>query len=853
MSNNEFTCNERKETLNDKKIELFKTWGFFKKSADELKKAIYLNDTYSKEDNNIPITFMSLDKNIYDITVNEYAILIPRITPYNAYDKRCYFESSDTSIAEVKGGVVFPKKSGRVNITVTTANNEFQDIATINISEVMINEHINSSEIYKVNLSDWSISNLGDNAKETSKGINNMLIWAKNNSYKKVIMEPGIYLIDENNTINMLSDLELDLNGSTFKLNPSSLNNIVQINIENVSNCRITNGTIEGDRGSHGISDHEFVHGIQFNSCSNVEIDNLIIKNIQGYGLSYAPGKRKNLIYIKRENIIQDSGTKSWKTINKIDIGKIGDFFSITDPFGYGGYKYLSKYVTFDIHFYDEKNELVKSYYNKKPYCKYSKPELAKYVDITFSNSEWISDKGNTDFGNSIFFITDYDYTEKINIHNCTIENCLALGCAYSAYGDGNIIESCIFKDNGGQYASYDFDAEDGWDNMSKLILKDNKFESYNSIVLCAGDSITLINNVIKGAVYIYGRCTNTRLISNNFTQDINTIASITANSDYDGEIFFEDNIIRSNFKYDDSLYPNSIRAYMIRNIMYTSGVMSKYCMDSLIMNSQNKYIQGIIKNMYIINSFNLMARWLSLNDSILNNCSIVSMNKDVAINNTLFINCKGISLYNSDSKISINNCVFINSSYFKANENDNMIFQNCKWVMDIPERIRVNIKNIVAYYEETNDLVVKSNLFSQLILNKNDYTIILKVKNKGNGQVYIVNVAEKFIIERRWNYVISYSITGKVDEVDKKYDWTSNEKYEEISFIAITNRENVLKIYVDNSLIKELNYDKNINFNFQDDIVSFSSYYNSYFEKYLVLSNSLDINEISEVIKILE
>lgn len=854
MSNSRVTCDKRKDSIKCNKNKLLKSSEVVKKQVDELKKTIYFYDIQNEQvSNSNPITFMSLDKNNFQITINEYAILIPRIIPYNAYDKRCNFKSSDVSIAEVKGGVVLPKKCGTVYVTVTTANNEFQDVATINIVETVIEDEINLNQIYKVDLSKWSISNVGDNAEATSRGINNMLIWAKNNNYRKVIMEPGTYLIDENNTIYMVSNLELDLNGATLKLNPSSLNNVVQINIKNVSNSKITNGIIEGDRYNHGVTSHEFVHGIQFDSCSNIEISNLTIKDIQGYGLSFAPGTRKNLIYISRDNITKDIDNKNWKTINKIDISKIEDIFSISDPFGYGGYKYISKYVTFDIYFYNEKEELIDSYYNKKPYFKYGKPKLAKYIDITFNNSEWISDKGNTDFGNSIFFITDYNYTEKVNIHDCIIENCLALGCAYSAYGDGNIIENCKFKNNGGQHASYDFDAEDGWDNMSQLILKNNIFESYNSIVLCAGDSITMINNTTKGAVYIYGRCTNTRLISNTFTQETNTIASITANSEYDGDIYFEDNIIKSNFKYMDSYYPGTIRSYMVNNLIDRAGIMSKFCTDMIMCNSNNKYVEGDVINLYMSNCNNIMLRWLNLDKSILNNCSIISLDDNVTISKALFINCRGVNLYNSKSKMSFKECVFINSSYFKADENENLIFENCKWFLDIPKKIAENISNIIAYYENTKGVLWKSILFSELINNKAEYTIIANINSSGNGQAYIVNIDDSFNIERRWDYFLVYSIVGKVGENVKKYMWTSDIKYDSNFYITVTNKNNTMKIYINDKLINELVYDENLMYDFQNNVAKFGSVYNSYFEKYLVLDKALDIDEIIDTINIIK
>ena len=252
-------------------------------------------------------------------------------------------------------------------------------------------------------------------------------------------------------------------------------------------------------------------------------------------------------------------------------------------------------------------------------------------------------------------------------------------------------------------------------------------------------------------------------------------------------------------------------------------------------------------------NCNNIMLRWLNLDKSILNNCSIISLDDNVTISKSLFINCRGVNLYNSKSKMSFKECVFINSSYFKADENENLIFENCKWFLDIPKKIAENISNIIAYYENTKGVLWKSILFSELINNKAEYTIIANINSSGNGQAYIVNIDDSFNIERRWDYFLVYSIVGKVGENVKKYMWTSDIKYDSNFYITVTNKNNTMKIYINDKLINELVYDENLMYDFQNNVAKFGSVYNSYFEKYLVLDKALDIDEIIDTINIIK
>lgn len=502
----------------------------------------------------------------------------------------------DNNIIDVKAGIIIPKKIGSTYLEIVFDS----QVLTINvdIKEKPVNEIITEDKIYNPILSEFNISNDGTNAVQTTSGINNMLIHANQNNFRKVILPLGTYLIDETSYINLPSNLMLDLNGSTLKLNPTNGNNIKMINIAEVDNSKIINGIIEGDSKERENTDYsEFVHGIVLNGCNDIELDNLEIRNIQGYGLMIETGIRKNLAFITKDNLVNTYDERCWGTINPIDISSIGNIFEFSYQIGYGGWGYINDTTTIDLTFLDESLNEISQLLQCKPYREYIKPSKAKYVNLKFNNT--LITGGNTDFGNSVCFITDYKYTDNVNIHHCNIHDCKCLGVAYNGGGFHNVIQNNIFSNNGQIHAKRDIDLEDGWEFMRNLVIRDNVFNSTNNIVLCAGSNTILYNNTFNGMLDVDIRATNTRIINNKFEYEIAKKNTLKCEW-YSGSLLLEDNsFVNSNTEIANMRNKMGLNRIYFKNNTFRNGQLVNSSVNEAFKNLdlENVTTKGLFKD----------------------------------------------------------------------------------------------------------------------------------------------------------------------------------------------------------------------------------------------------------------
>lgn len=508
---------------------------------------------------------------------------------------------------------------------------------------------------YDVDLNRFNISNLGKNPEETSKGINNMLKEAAELGYNKITMPKGEYLISETNPIIMVSNMILDLNGSTFKINSNGLQHYSVLSFTKCQNSIVSNGIIIGDKDNHDYEtakgSHEWACGVVFNDCENIELDNITVKNFPGYGISSSLGENiSNLIIgVTKDNL--ESGnfnnkgkvkkdSKTIRTKEVLDISGVGSEFELGYNKGYMGYPYIQS-KTYDSYFYDENMKFISKKIACTQYKKVKIPEGAHFVSFVFHQKE-LPTNGDTDFNNTTVFLTNYTSPYKIKIMNCTIEGNKSLGMGLCG-GRNFIIENNIFKQNGGGSPGYAIDLEDGWEYMDGYLFKNNKFiDNNNDVVICAGDNIIFEGNEFTSTVYMWGRSTNYSFINNTFK-------NIFMNINYE---YSSNTVIR------DNTYENC----------------------KLAISSKNKEAKMEISNESLINtSINTMPEGVVISDSIIKNdinnisikgnyykCNIVaklsgfdSVNmKECNINNTSG-NIKGVNKF---SKCKINN-VFLNTT----------------------------------------------------------------------------------------------------------------------------------------------------------------------------------------------
>lgn len=384
---------------------------------------------------------------------------------------------------------------------------------------------------YGVDIQKFNINNNGLNPIETSKGINDALNYAAKNKYDKITFPKGEYCISEENPITMVSNLIVDLNGATFKINDNGLQHYTVIDFSNCSNSQLINGIILGDRETHDYKtiegSHEWTCGIVFNNCDNCILDNVTISSFPGYGISSSLGENLSdlIIGVTKENLsignINDKGKLNNKkgtirTIDPLNISNVGGEFELGYNKGYMGYPYMQskEYLSY---FYDENMKFISKVDNCKQYKKVLIPDNAKYVHFVFKQ-DYVPERGDTDFNGTTVFLTNYSSPNNITIKNCLIEKNKSLGMGICGGYNWNI-ENNMFKENGGGAPGYAIDLEDGLEYMDSFLFKNNKFiGNNNDIVSCAGDNIIFENNSFTSTVYMWGRTTNYKFLNNSFS-----------------------------------------------------------------------------------------------------------------------------------------------------------------------------------------------------------------------------------------------------------------------------------------------------------------------------------------------
>lgn len=155
------------------------------------------------------------------------------------------------------------------------------------------------SGTYFLELERWNVKNDGTDADNTSKGINNALLWASQQGFIEVVLPLGTYLIDENTPIEPQSFMTLNLGGSTLKIRSNGLVKYAIVRYQrNQKFSRVTNGRIEGDKNTHDYTTiphtHEWGYGIEVGNTTPAEgsnmnyisIDNMEILNCTGDGIA---------------------------------------------------------------------------------------------------------------------------------------------------------------------------------------------------------------------------------------------------------------------------------------------------------------------------------------------------------------------------------------------------------------------------------------------------------------------------------------------------------------------------------------------------------------------------------------
>lgn len=636
-----------------------------------------------------------------------------------------------------------------------------------------INVDVGKIKEYKVDLSRFNINSNGQNPIETSEAINAMLKEAYDNGYNKIVMPKGLYSISEYNPIVMVSNMILDLNGSTFKINPNGLQYYVVINFTKCKNSIITNGIIQGDRNEHDYEttsgSHEWTTGIVFNDSESCQLEKVIIKDFPGYGISSSLGENLSdlQIGVTTGNLIIGNITnkgklnnkkKTIRTIEPLDISNVGKQFELGYNKGYMGYPYIQS-KEYNSYFYDENMNYIEMK-ECKQYKKVYIPDKAKYVHFVFFQEE-VPIIGDTDFANTTVFLTNYSSPYKIKISNCTIEGNRALGMALCG-GRNFIIENNIFKENGGGAPGFAINLEDGWEYMDGYLFKNNKFiDNNNDVVVCAGDNISFEGNDFTSTVHMWGRATNYSFINNSFT-DIDRVI----NYEYSSDTICTENT-----------YTNC------RLAIYSNN-------DSANLNISNERL--------IDASVNITSEEVIIKDS-----EILSENNSIALYGK-YENCKISCDSGGFNNIEVNNCDILNTNVnitgeitIKNSNIDNLSLTTTKGDNKV-NIFNNNIKDthiLVTTWGDTVEIDIENN---EIILNKKAFLGISagKLKNLVFKNNNVINISESSVFNM---YDTGYTEPdGKATIIDNSFLQKYNYIFDGIDIYSgkfkLKNKNNIYK-----------------------------------------------------------
>ena len=478
------------------------------------------------------------------------------ITPSNATNKNVTWSTSVPTVASVNNGIVTANANGTTIITIKTTDGGHTDTCTITVNDPSYVEDFDDT-LYIPDIASYGIYNDGTHSTSTTNGFNELLSDLNTARKTNIQLPTGAYAFDPELTVNLKSNMTIDMNGSTFKIDTNGKNGSTMLYAKDIENITLKNGTIEGDRYDHDYStynenttSHEFNVGLKLDQGSrNINIDNVTFTKITGYGLATFQGAQ--YCNTALDKTIMESGDYNDSGNKVTDATKIRypQAVNITEhaTLGYLQVGTLLKYQnyvfnstrTVTVRMFNASGSLL-SKVTSKMYRPIAVPSNATTAYLTFHQSDPADYLAGDMYTLDVFHMKP---PRDCNITNCTFDDNRCLGVAIC--GGWNIkIEGNTFKNTSKPTSDtsspnyqhgkpgYAIDIEDGWESTQDLTINNNIFTNngYGDIVSLAGDNTVITNNQFSGRVAMYSRNTN-YIVQNNTIA--NGIAMFETEKDY--------------------------------------------------------------------------------------------------------------------------------------------------------------------------------------------------------------------------------------------------------------------------------------------------------------------------------
>jgi hypothetical protein len=476
--------------------------------------------------------------------------IIAHVLPYQVIGTTPFnIETSDASVLAVNNTAktIAALKEGTATITALTLDGQHKVSVAYTVVPRRVEPHTDETT-YKLEPQQFGIrydDASEEAAKANSAGLHRAMRHTADNGFTRLLLDADqVLYIEPKDTIHMVSNVQLDLNGSEVRLRPNNYERYVAFkfgekdSVRLLENASIVNGTITGER------DHKDQHlpnwksipateggvTIEFYEGYNNGIRNLTVRKSIGFNISSNLGstaygvQHYNNASVKAENMEQggfdDAGAAVdakglIRTRQPINISAITTpYFTVGYPLGYMSYPFVNSRI-YDVCFYDQDMKLLSMQRGWLRFRQYDLPEGAAHVHLAFYVDN-VPAHGNTDFGGAFAFVENRGMPISNYMIDCIIEDNYSCGFA-ACGGQGWLIQNNIFRRNGGRMPGCDIDWEDGWEYMQADLIEGNTFESVNNVITCAGVGLIFRNNTFRGSTLIYGRSQHFSFMDNVF------------------------------------------------------------------------------------------------------------------------------------------------------------------------------------------------------------------------------------------------------------------------------------------------------------------------------------------------
>ncbi len=483
------------------------------------------------------------------IEVGTVERIIAHVLPYHVIGSNPFIlATSDSSVMAVldEAKIAEAVKPGRATITASTLDGRHRASVDYRVVPKAASVPVKTLDLAPARFGVVYDVETEAVAKANSAAIQRALLHASSNGFERVLMEKGKTLtIEPTDTIRMVSNVQLDLNGSEILLRPNAHTNYVAFRFAErpeanrvLENASIVNGTITGERDRKAeffpnwasTPATEGSVAISFDQGGNNGISNLVVRKSIGFNISSRLGSNASGVQRFTHRTIgignlepggfDRAGTPvpsdaQIRTVKPIDVaGLTTPYYLVGLPLGYMGYPHMNSRI-YDVWYFDADMRPVASAQGLLRYRRYALPEGAAFVHFAFYNSD-VPQRGTADFHGAVAFVENRAFPTRNYIIDCVIEDNYSTGFA-ACGGQGWLIRGNRFRRNGGRMPGCDIDWEDGWEYMQGDLIEDNVFESRVNVITCAGIGLVFRNNIFRGESVFYGRSQHYSLVGNTF------------------------------------------------------------------------------------------------------------------------------------------------------------------------------------------------------------------------------------------------------------------------------------------------------------------------------------------------